>query len=111
MIGKKVVSMQNVALFEVKETLTERNKEGELTYEQQQAFDYAKKFCKITPAKGEKLLKELKEIEGLDEDFVTKAVDMLPQDIDTARLISYKGSAITDERLKQVVELTAKYAK
>ena len=111
MIGKKVISVQNSPLYEVKEMLTERNKEGELTYEQQQAFDYSKKFTKISPAKGEKLLAELKEIEGLDEDFITKTIDILPQDIETAKLITYKGSAVTDEIVKQVVELTSKYAK
>ncbi len=111
MIGKKVISVQNSPLYEVKEMLTERNKEGELTYEQQQAFDYSKKFTKISPAKGEKLLAELKEIEGLDEDFITKTIDILPLDIETAKLITYKGSAVTDEIVKQVVELTSKYAK
>ncbi|HLC79266.1 MAG TPA: RNA polymerase Rpb4 family protein [archaeon] len=111
MIGKKVVLSENVPLFQVKEILTERNKEGELRYEQQQAFDYAKKFAKITQAKGEKLVAELKKIEGLDEDFITKAVDIMPADIESARLISYKGNAITDEKLKQVVEAISKYSK
>ncbi|HIH09768.1 MAG TPA: hypothetical protein HA254_03795 [Candidatus Diapherotrites archaeon] len=109
MIGKRVVSVQNVPLYHVKEILAERSKEGELRYEQQQAFDYSKKFAKITPAKGEKLIGELKGLE-LDEDFITKAVDVLPADIETARLISYKGN-VSDDKLKQVVELTSKYAK
>jgi len=111
MIGKKIISARNSPLYDVKEVLTERNKEGELTYEQQHAFEYAKKFAKVTPAKGEKLLKDLKEIEGLDEDFITKAIDVLPADIETARLILYKGSAMADDKLKQVVEITSKYAK
>ena len=110
MIGKKIVSTRNVTLVDVKETLTERNKEGELRYEQQQAFDYSKKFAKLTPAKAEKLLKELKEIEGLDEDFITKTVDILPQTIEVARLISAKGT-VSDDKLKQIVELAIKYAK
>ena len=110
MIGKKLLSSQNSPLFEVREILSERNKEGELTYEQQHALDYAKKFAKLTLAKGEKLLNELKEL-GLDEDFITKAVDILPADAEIAKLIPYKGSAITDGQIKQVVELTSKYAK
>lgn len=111
MIGKRVVLTENVPLFAVKETLAERNKEGELTYEQQQAFDYSKKFAKIAPSKGEKLLKELQAVEGLDADFIAKTVDILPQDIEVARLIPYKGSNIGDDKLKQVVELVSKYAK
>ncbi len=110
MIGKKLLSAQNAPLFEVKELLSERHKEGELTYEQQAALDYSKKFSKVTPAKGEKLLKELRELD-LDEDFITKAIDILPSDAETAKLIPYKGSGITDDKIKQVVEITSKYAK
>ncbi len=110
MIGKKVVSRANVPLFEVKNFLTERSKDGELTYEQQSAFDYSKKFAKVTPAKGEKLLKDLQAIEGLSEDFITKVIDILPLDIDTAKLISSKEN-IEEGKLKQVVELTSKQAK
>ena len=110
MIGKKVVSQESVPLFRVKEVLAERNKEGELNYEQQQAFDYSKKFTKVTPAKGEKLLKDLKAIDGLDEDFIVKAIDVLPSDIEAVRLVAGKTS-IGEEKLKQVVELTSKYAK
>ena len=111
MIGKKLISSKNAPLYEVKEILSDRNKEGELTYEQTQAFDYSKKFSKITPAKGEKLREELQAIEGLDEDFVTKAIDVLPTDVNTARLILYKGTNVSDDTLKQVVEAVSKYAK
>lgn len=110
MIGKKVISEENVPLFKVKEVLAERNKEGELSYEQQAAFDYSKKFTKLTPVKGEKLLKELKEIEGLDEDLVTKLVDIVPFDLETARLILHKGD-LDEDKLKQVVDITSKYVK
>ncbi|VVB99464.1 Uncharacterised protein [uncultured archaeon] len=112
MIGKKHISAKNAPLYEVKEILSERNKEGDLTYEQQQAFDYSKKFSKITPAKGEKLREDLQSIDGLDDDLITKAVDILPADLNTAKLILYKGGPqVSDETLKQVVETVSKYTK
>ncbi|MAG18171.1 MAG: DNA-directed RNA polymerase subunit F [Candidatus Diapherotrites archaeon] len=112
MIGKKIVSQENLSLFELKQVLSERNKEGELSYEQQAAFDYSKKFAKVSPSKGEKLLKDLKAIEGLDDDFITKAIDILPTDLDTAKLIAYRTNPnLDDEKLKKVVELTSKHAK
>ena len=52
MIGKKLVSQKNVPLFEMKEILAERSKEGELNYEQQQAFDYSKKFLSDARKRG-----------------------------------------------------------
>ncbi len=112
MIGKKQVSAKDVPLYEVKEILSGRNKEGDLTYEQQQAFEYSKKFAKVTPAKGEKMNSELQAINGLDDDFITKVIDIMPPDLNTAKLILYKGGAqVSDETLKQVVEVVSKYAK
>ncbi|PIN84888.1 MAG: DNA-directed RNA polymerase subunit F [Candidatus Diapherotrites archaeon CG11_big_fil_rev_8_21_14_0_20_37_9] len=111
MIGKKIVSQNYVPVFQVKEVLAERNKEGELSYEQQQAFDYSKKFSRVTPAKGEKLLKELQQIEGLDEDVIVKAIDILPADIETATLIFHKTDGVDQEKIKQLVDITSKYVK
>jgi len=112
MIGKKVVSEENIPLFRLKQVLAERNKEGELNYEQQAAYDYSKKFAKISPVKGEKLLKGLKAIDGLDDEVIIKAIDILPSDLEAAKLIAYKTSPnIDEEKLKKVVELTSKHVK
>ena len=111
MIGKKLITQRNAPLFEVKEILTERSKEGELRYEQTHALEYSKKFAKITPSKAEKMREELSKIEGLDDDFISKALDILPTDIETAKLLSYKAGAVSEDALKQTVEIATKYAK
>lgn len=110
MIGKKILEENNVPLHEVKTILSERNKDGELSYEQQAAFDYSKKFAKITPAKGEKLMKDLQAIEGLSEDLLTKIIDLVPADLESVQLILYK-SELGDDTAKQILEITSKYAK
>jgi len=112
MIGKQIVSEENVPLFKVKEILTERNKEGELSYEQQQAFDYSKKFTKLTLVKGEKLLVALKNIDGLTQDLIVKLVDVLPTDIETMQLVLYKSDCtIDDTKIKEILEIISKYVK
>ncbi len=111
MIGKKLISSKPLPLYEVKNILSEMAKNGELRYEQAQSLEYAKKFCKLTESKGEKLKKELSEIQGLDEDFICKVLDILPPDIETARLINPKQGSISEESLKQVVEVVSKYIK
>ncbi|MEM4256867.1 MAG: RNA polymerase Rpb4 family protein [Candidatus Diapherotrites archaeon] len=111
MIGKKLISIKPLSLFEVKEILSERAKQGELRYEQAQALEYAKKFSKLAPSKAEKLKQELSTIQGLDEDFICKVLDILPPDIETAKLISVKQGSVSEESLKQVVEVVAKYLK
>ena len=112
MIGKQIVSEENVPLFQVKEILAERNKEGELSYEQQQAFDYSKKFTKLTLAKGEKLFASLKKIDGLTQDLIVKIVDVLPTDIETMQLVLYKSDCtIDDTKIKEILEIISKYVK
>ena len=112
MIGKKIVSEENIPLFRVREILTERNKESELSYEQQQAFDYSKKFAKLTLAKGEKLVASLNEIDGLTQDLIVKIVDVLPTDTETMQLVLYKSNVtIDDAKIKEILEIISKYVK
>ncbi|MBN2127779.1 MAG: DNA-directed RNA polymerase subunit F [Candidatus Diapherotrites archaeon] len=111
MIGRKINSKQPIALFELKELLTERSAEGELTFEQQTAFDYAKKFTVLTKAKSEKLVTELKKIEGLSDDLIVKIVDLVPETKEELNLILSKGNDLTDSQTEAILQLIQKYAK
>ena len=111
MIGKKIVSTQCLPVFEVKEMLKARSDEGELTYEQNLAFEYAKKTVKVTKTKGQKLLGELKEIASIDEAFATKIVDLMPETLDKLKLLVPKTFKGTDEDLGQALETVKKQLK
>ncbi len=80
MIGKNGSESQVVSLPEVLEILEARKKAGELGYEQQLAYDYAKKFAKLDEGKSKKMRKELEEL-GLSAKGATKVVDIMPLDI------------------------------
>lgn len=114
MIGKKVLGVKPVPVFEVREILKERlaeNEKGdEPTYEQNLAFDYSKKFAKLTPAKGKKLLEELLSL-GLSEYLALKITDILPEDMDELNLLPARTEKVPEESLKQALELVAKYQK
>ncbi|MEK7539725.1 MAG: RNA polymerase Rpb4 family protein [Patescibacteria group bacterium] len=114
MIGKKLLGVKPVSVFEVKEILKERldeNEKGEEpTYEQNMASDYAKRFAKLTPAKGKKLLEELLAI-GLSEYLAYKITDILPEDMDELNLLPARNEKVPEETLKQALELVAKYQK
>jgi DNA-directed RNA polymerase subunit F len=111
MIGRKINSKEPMALFELKEVLTERNKEGELTFEQQSAFDYSKKFTPLTKVKSEKLLSELKKIEGISDELIIKIVDLVPNDKDELQLILPKGTSLNDSQTEKILQLVQKTAK
>jgi len=110
-IGKKLISSEVIPLYEVKDMLKQRSQKGELTYEQNITDGYAKKFTKITRAKGEKLIDELKKVEGLDDKLAIKIADILPNDIDRLNLIIPKNVILGEGIPQQIVELVKKFVK
>ena|SRR3989338_86330 len=113
MIGKHISSVKNLSLLEVKDTIKERlavkEKGEEVSYEQNLANEYSKKFSKLSNAKQEKLLKELSEIEGISEDLALKIVDILPEDLAELRLLVPKSPEFDDAKLGKVLDLLSKY--
>ena len=111
MIGKRVNSSEDVPLYKVKDLLKEKSKEGELSYEQNLTYDYVKKFGKITPAKAEKLLEELKKVDGMDDKTAIKILDILPKEEEKLKLLVPKDSTMDESKLKEILELVTKYGK
>lgn len=108
MIGKKQNYSNPVPLFEVREMLKTRSTEGELSYEQSQTLEYAKKFAKTHGQKAEKLLEELKAVEGVDEKLAIKITDILPKDLEQLKLIVPKGSKISDAAFEEILKAVKK---
>ncbi|HLC36524.1 MAG TPA: DNA-directed RNA polymerase subunit F [archaeon] len=112
MIGKEVVSKRVVPLSEVKAILKKISEErAELSYEQKLTFEYSKKFSKLTEKQSEKLLEELKKIDGVDEEFALKVADILPESMDVMNLLIPKGAKISDKAVDEAFELVKKSLK
>ncbi len=110
MIGEKVIESKPVSLYEVKQTLSERKKDKELTYEQDITLKYAKQFSKLTKAKYEKLLKELDAVEGLDKELKVKLLDIVPVSREQVKVLVPKNVELSEELTSQLAEICAKYA-
>jgi len=111
MIGKKINSVQEVPVFEVKEILKERSKDGDLNYEQNLTYEYSKKFSKLTKANGDKMLSELRVIEGMTDSFAISIVNIVPADLDILNLLVPKGSSFNEESLKKILSIVNKHKK
>ncbi len=111
MIGKKINSSRYAPLYEAKDILKARSEEGELTYEQNLTYAYSKKFSKISKAKGEKLLQELKKIEAIDDLLAIKLVDILPNDLDELNLIIQKNVKLEETVMQDILKIIKKYRK
>mgnify|MGYP001587719770 CR=1 FL=1 len=112
MIGKKINSVENLPVYEVKELLKERlqaqGKDDKLAYELESTNEYVKKFAKITPAKGKKLLSELKKIEGVPEELAIKITDMLPENDAELLLLIPRNINLDEQTKSQILDLVKK---
>lgn len=103
MIGKDTESETIVSLNEVKRILDERKKGKELTYEQQLAYEHAKKFA--NEAKEEKLKKALLEL-GLNEKSATKIIDIMPKSAMTLKqILAHENKTFDDSEVTKILTI------
>ena len=105
MMKEKILDKKFIPLIQVKELLKERSKEGELTYEQSLTLKYADRFSKLPRVKSQKLLAELKGIEGVDEKLAIKLVDILPMEKEILDLLISKELKISDDDKKKILSV------
>ncbi len=73
------------------------------------AYEHAKMFTNITPAKAKKLQEELLSLD-LTPEVITTIIDVLPNKYQLD-LIAEKNKSITDENKEQIIELIEKNKK
>lgn len=102
----RIISSKPVDISTVKYILEQREKEGELGYEQQQSLDYAKKFEKRDANKSEKLISEImNKFEKITNDTAVKLVDVSPKNPESVRAILLKDRVELSE--SELTELMA----
>ena len=111
MIGEKFVEEKPMTLVEVREILSERKKDKELTYEQDLTLKYAKRFAKLTPKQLEKMAEELEKIEKLDVAARVVILDILPKTREVLDLVLPKNIELDNETAERILDVTKKYAK
>ncbi len=90
---------------EAKRTL-EKVKEEELGEFQRRTLDYASKFSRITPAKAEKLVRELTEKHQLDRKESIQIANSMPRYIEELRtILAVKGRIISGTQLEDILKL------
>lgn len=108
MIGKEILSHKPIPLCEVAEMLSEREKEGELGFEQKGALDYAMKFRHLSQAKCEGLISKLLDLTFVSENMAIKVVDVLPKTEEEVILVfSQEKKDITKGQVKEILDVLA----
>jgi|TARA_Y100000310_G_scaffold320843_1_gene377701 DNA-directed RNA polymerase subunit F len=112
MIGKKLISKEPLPLAEVKDLITKRKKEGELSYEQNLTLEYCKKFSKLSSKDTAKLVEELSQMEKLNKGHGISLADVMPETPDEVKLVFAKEHFVLgDEEISAIIETLNKYRK
>ncbi len=101
-----VISSKPLLLVEVKEIFEEKEKKGELSYEQQQVLEHAKKFATGNAKESQNLAKKLEENKKLNVDAITKIIDIRPKKAETVKIILLRDKIeLSDDEINEILKL------
>ena len=106
---RKIVDSKAAPTAEAKRTL-ERAKEEELGEFQRRTLDYASKFSRISPAKAEKLVKELSDKFQLERKDAIQIANTMPKYTEELRtILTVKGKIIGASELQDILKIVNDY--
>lgn len=106
----KIISEGLVPDSKAKEMLENREKEGELKFEQKNSLDVLKKFIKLDSNKIDELIAELRKIEKLRDRQIISIVNFMPEDREDFRAVLHKDySSLTDEEIDAALKTVKRY--
>ncbi|MBI4168123.1 MAG: hypothetical protein HY515_04140 [Candidatus Aenigmarchaeota archaeon] len=104
----KIVEEKFVSYPRAKKMLEEREKEGELSYEQKSSLEHLRKFSKLED--DEKIASELRLVEKLREDLIVKIINNLPKTVEEVKILFQKDVIdLSDGDIAKIIEITKKH--
>jgi len=114
-IFKETVSEQYLTVAEAKEILerleTERATEDrEMRYELSRAIEHVNRFAELDPERARAFVKELLELEKVDEKTAHKIVDLKPRDRDELRAVyAQERFTLSGEELDEILAVVDRH--
>jgi DNA-directed RNA polymerase subunit F len=106
---KEIISEEEITLPQVKKILTQRAKEGELSFQQSITLEHATSFSKMAPAVSIKLTEKLISSYNIPRSQAVQIVNIAPTTIEELKSIfDTRTSNLTDEKLIEIVDLIIK---
>lgn len=92
--------------FEAKKILMEKEKSRELVYEQKNALEHLRKFCKLSAKKYNAMLKELEKMEKLKVKHIAAIINFLPKNQEDLRvLFSNERIVLGDDDKRKILKI------
>lgn len=97
---------KSVSWVEAKKVLSEKEGNRELVYEQKNALEHLRKFCKIPEKKFEKMVEELRGMEKLKERHIVSIINFMPENQNELRvLFANERLVLTDDDKKKILKI------
>jgi len=104
-MAKKAITEKNLTVPQVKKLLVSLGEEN-LDQFQRRTLDYASKFSKVDAEASEKLMEELVEKFGLEEEEVIQVVNCMPKSVEELKVFLSGGRKIIEtSKLEAIVNL------
>ncbi len=104
MFGKEIRDSRVVCLAEVSKILSEREKDGELGFEQKKALEYAVKHSNLSYEKSKELIGKLIELPYVSEAMAVKLVDLVPKtEEEVALIFQQEKRDLTNAQIKELL--------
>lgn len=106
---KEIISEEEITLPQVKKLLAQRQKEGELSFQQSITQEHASTFSKMAPAVATKLLERLIKTYDINRALAVQIVNIAPTTIEELRsILDSKSTNLTEDQLIEIVDLVIK---
>jgi len=106
----EVVEERYVSWHDAKKVMEKKNKDAEPGYEQKNAMEHLKKFCKLTDKDAKAMQTELESMDKLKDRQVIAVMNMMPKDMDELRvLFANEIVSLTEDQKKEVLSIVKKY--
>ena len=103
---KEIISEEEITLSQVKKVLTQRGKEGELSFQQSITLEHASSFSKMAPAVSAKVVEKLMKDYKLSRSQAVQVVNISPINPEELKtILDARSSSLTDEQIINIVDL------
>ncbi len=103
---KEIISEEEITLSQVKKVLTQRGKEGELSFQQSITLEHASFFSKMAPAVSVKVVEKLMKDYKLSRSQAVQVVNISPINPEELKtILDARSTNLTDEQIINIVDL------
>ena len=103
---KEIISEEEITLPQVKKVLTQRGKEGELSFQQSITLEHASAFSKMAPAVSGKLVEKLMKDYSISRAQAVQLVNIAPTNPEEIKtILDARSIDLTDEQILEMVDL------